>query len=119
MVQVRRGIVFVGLLLVFLIGLASGARARVVINGTPWNPNPEAPDGTCLLTGLSKVPDSYCQRAGLSRPEDECVQNPWIYYYNAECVGKSAESVWSRPVASCTTRSRPNPNFTTGTTHGI
>ena len=88
MVQVRRGIVFVGLLLVFLIGLASGARARVVINGTPWNPNPEAPDGTCLLTGLSKVPDSYCQRAGLSKPADECVQNPWIFYYNAECVGQ-------------------------------
>ena len=69
------------------------SQARIIINGTPWNPNPEDSDGNCLLTSTAKVPDSYCTGAGLSKPADECVQNPWIFYYNAECVGSPKVNV--------------------------
>ncbi len=87
MVSLKRTMLILGLGAVFFLFLPSASHARIIINGTPYVANPEDIDGNCLLEGTRKVPESYCTNAGLTKPEDECVQNPWIFYYNAECVG--------------------------------
>ncbi len=69
---------------------AKPVQARIIIDDNwAYVGQPEDSEGNCQLTGDAIVPDYYCNRAGLSKPADDCVQNPWIFYYNAECVGES------------------------------
>ena len=66
--------------------LAKSAQARLIIDDNwAYNSQPEDSDGNCLLTSNAIVPDYYCSG---SKPADDCQQNPWIFYYNAQCVGE-------------------------------
>ncbi len=70
------------------LGTKPAQARRIIDDNWAYVGQPEDSEGNCQLTGDAIVPDYYCNRAGLSKPADDCVQNPWIFYYNAECVGE-------------------------------